>query len=376
MRCDVAVVGAGPAGSVTAALLAESGLRVTVLEREGIPRVKPCGGGLTLKTWNLLRELGFRVEGIPRVKKISRIRLIGWGKEGTLDRRPFAVAVTDRAKFDEWLAREAESRGANVLEGTSLRGMRRIARGWEVRFDGGILEADYVVGADGAAGKTGLLAGLRSGWTTSELILALDVVLQDRSGDDLVFKMDAVDGGYGWVFPFDGGLNIGVGGIPHPGMDLARALRAHLSWLGEPDGWEARGGVIPVGARRVVAGNRVMLVGDAAGLADPFTGEGIYYAVLSAEVAARSLLRRRGGGDPVRSYVDGMSSVLEEAGVRLKVSKIVLPRIRKFFEIMMVYRPIAEKFTDYAIGKISFSGFWRWAKRRLPLAWLKTLVSP
>ncbi len=364
------MVGAGPAGSASAALLARSGLKVLLLEMQRIPRPKPCGGGLTLKTVRLLDELGVHQSELPIQRLLDRVLVRGWGRSVEVSHSPWVIATVDRADFDSSLARWAESEGAELIDGEPATGMSVGGEGVVVRTRRDEYAADWVIGADGVAGSVARWAGLRAGYPPEELIAAVEARPSGRY-DVALFQMDAVPrGGYGWAFPLSGRVNVGVGGMLPLMENLRTHLERHARLLGFRIDSPVEHGVIPVGRSRKLASGRVLLVGDAAGLADPLTGEGIYQALVSARAASRAIL----SGDP-SLYERLLEPLLQDLELRVKAAKVVLPRMKRFYDYMASDPEIARRYTLANVGELEFKEFWRWVWTRVPLAVAKRLAS-
>lgn len=290
-RFDVAIVGAGPAGSTCALRLARQGHRVLMLERMRFPRDKPCGGGLTMRG---VAEMPVSVQ--PVVESVIRAMDIRLGYGGTLARyrsaRPL-VLMTRRSRLDAYLADEAIRAGAQMRDGARVRSIDLDASGATVRGDGFRARAGIVIGADGANGISRRALGL--GGADPEHMLAYEgnVAVEHFDiaalGDALLIEVDTVPGGYAWIFPKGDHANVGVGGWPSEGP----RLRAHLARLCTAHGVDparlvdVRGYRIPMGDLGApLARGRAALIGDAAGLADPLSGDGISEAVVSSRMAA------------------------------------------------------------------------------------------
>lgn len=363
------VVGAGPAGSASAALLAQAGLKVLLLEMRRVPRPKPCGGGLTLKTVRLLEDLGLGRSELPIQRIVDRVLVRGWGRSVEVGHNPWVIATVDRAEFDSALVEWARSAGAEFLDGTPATGLSPRGSRAVVRTRNGDYEADWVVGADGVAGGVGRWVGLRNGYPREELISAVET-RPSGEYDVALFQMDAVPrGGYGWAFPLSGRVNVGVGGMLPLMEDMRSHLERHVRALGLRIDSPVEHGVIPIGrCRRLHAGN-VLLVGDAAGLADPLTGEGIYQALVSARAASQAIL----GGDPAH-YEDLLRPLMRDLELRGRAARVVLPRMRTFYDYMASDPEIARRYTLANLGELEFREFWRWVWTRVPVAVAKRLA--
>ena len=285
-RFDAIVVGAGPAGSAAAHRLASAGASVLLLDRARFPRDKPCGGGLTGRAVRLLPE---PVESVVE-DRAARVRLRACYRGGfERESGQPLVLLTQRSRLDAFLAERAAAAGADFRDGVRVEGVE----GTTVRLAGGdTATAGILVGADGANGVVARSLGLAQEITHG-------VALEGNAPHDpayrstLLLEFGVVPGGYGWLFPKAEHLNVGVGGWQREGP----RLRAHLERLCGVYGLRAadltglRGHRLPM--RRpetVLARGRAAVIGDAAGLVDPFSGDGIYEALLSARLAAEAAL--------------------------------------------------------------------------------------
>jgi geranylgeranyl reductase family protein len=274
-RFDVAVVGAGPAGSTTAYRLAAAGRSVLLVDKERFPRDKSCGGGLTMRA---VRQLPFSVEPVVE-DVVDRFELrLGYRRSFERASAEPLCFMTQRRRLDHFLAQRAQEAGAEFRDGVrmTLDDVRRAA--------------DVVVGADGVNGLTARALGAELGHGVA---LEGNAPADLRYRGRLVLELGVVPGGYGWVFPKGDHVNFGVGGWESEGPQL----RAHLRRLCEAHGadfgalTDLRGYRLPF--RRpstVLARDDTLLVGDAAGLVDPLSGDGMYEAFVSGRIAAEQIL--------------------------------------------------------------------------------------
>lgn len=286
---DVAVVGAGPAGAMAARALAESGVNTLLVERARLPRYKSCAGGIPVRTAALLPfDLGSVIEDEVRGINVSyrgQDRFTRWAKE------PFAFMVM-RDRFDNLLTERAAAAGAEVLNGAAVHGVCHIDGGFEIEAGQHRVRSRFLIGADGANSVVARATGLGAGLAESA---ALEAEVCARGADLTRWRgLVNVDygyrpWGYGWVFPKQQRLSIGLVLPRNQGGDLRRHLRTYLDHMGLAAAEVERLVGHKLLLRRghePIAGRGVLLTGDAAGLADEFTEEGIYYAVKSGLLAA------------------------------------------------------------------------------------------
>ena len=315
---DVLVVGAGPGGSAAAYHLARHGLDVTLLEKASFPREKVCGDGLTPRSVRSLLRMGIDVDE-PGFVKVIGLRV--YSRRTTIELRwpdlrdfPDFGLVRTRKDLDEILARRAERSGARLLERTEAVGVLErdgwvegvLARGTDDRnAEPRALRARLVIAADGAASKLGTRMGVRRDPTRPLGIAARRYYrIARHPGPWFESWLDLWEGeqilpGYGWLFPLaDGTVNLGAGLLnTFRGFKDVSAHRLFAAFAAMmPSDWgvseetavgRVLSGPLPMGgARRPAAVPGMLLVGDAAGVVNPFNGEGIAYAMESGEVAA------------------------------------------------------------------------------------------
>jgi geranylgeranyl reductase family protein len=284
-RFDAIVVGAGPAGSTFAYRIASAGANVLLLDRARFPRDKPCGGGLTGRAVRLLPE---PVDAVVE-DRAARVRLRAHYRGGyeRTSSSPL-VLLTQRARLDALLAERAAAAGADFRDGVRVDAVD----GTTVRFAGGSATGGVLIGADGANGIVARSLGLAEE-ITHGVALEGNAPYDSAYRSTLLLEFGVVPGGYGWLFPKAEHLNVGVGGWQAEGP----RLRGHLARLCDVYGIEVdeltglRGHRLPMRRpQAVLASGRAAVIGDAAGLVDPFSGDGIYEALLSAKLASEAAL--------------------------------------------------------------------------------------
>lgn len=289
---DVCIVGAGPGGAFLAFLLAQQGKRVLIIDKFRYPRDKVCGGGLSNKT---LKLLPFSVDSVIQ-KKISGAFLT-YENRGTVvkDLVQAEGAAVLRSEFDEFLVQRAVGVGATFQDETEFASATQELAAIRIQTSKGEIFARRLVGADGAASR------VRSAIFGKDLVIsapALEALVRvspqkaARIGDRVLFDFAGMPKGYGWIFPKEDHLNVGVFSI-YPSKSIRSSLLEFMDRydiLTSPEHVSIKGFVIPLkNTKSHFEKGNVLLLGDAAGFAESFYGEGIYYALKSAALAAEAM---------------------------------------------------------------------------------------
>jgi geranylgeranyl reductase family protein len=381
-EADVIVVGAGPSGSATAYHLAQAGLDVLLLEKTVFPREKVCGDGLTPRATKQLIKMGVDLDA-PGWIRNKGLRIIGGGVRMELPWPDLASypdygLVRTRMDFDQILVERAIAVGAKLRMNTSvtepivddtgrITGVIAKTPDGEARFT-----APLVVAADGNSTRLSLAMGLRKRDDRPMGVAVRRYYTSPRHDDDYLESwLELWDGerllpGYGWVFGVgDGTSNVGLGLLntsdAFKNVDYRGLLKSWLAGMPEEWGYQednatgpVRGAALPMGFNRTPHYTRgLLLVGDAGGMINPFNGEGIAYAMESAEMAAEVIVQALGrptAAQRERALHDYPRVLKESYGGyytlgRVFVKAIGDPRLMKFATRHGLPHPTLMRFT-------------------------------
>jgi geranylgeranyl reductase family protein len=401
---DVIVAGAGPAGATAALRLARAGVRVLVVERYALPRQKPCGGGISTRVLSRFPWLSGELPRIP-THPVSSLYLEGpSGGAFRMQSNGPAVLLIRRIEFDYLLASLAREAGAEMLASTAIAQARQDAGGVTLRTrDGRELRAPMVIAADGVNSVIARRLGLNPGWPAARL--ALDMMeetpvsaLTAAEPDTLsVFYGYGGAHGYAYIFPKREHVNVGIGYVlPYfkaridvTPYDLQQTFVGDLRGRGLMAGESQRRNftpfLIPIGGPlRKTAAGRVLLAGDAGGFVNGFSAEGIYYAMVTGDLAAAAVLDARRGGsvDPAIARRRYLRTWKHEIGAELRDSVLVQKylfhspaRMDRVVRGAQTQPEFSRILVDYASGRLTYRAarrqlLWRFPRLLPRLAWI------
>jgi menaquinone-9 beta-reductase len=310
---DVAIVGAGPAGSTCAAFCAAAGLRTIIVEREKFPREKVCGDCLNPACWPVLRrlELSERVRSLPHAKLelVEFIAINGRRVIVDLPAGDGGEISIKRSLFDDMVLTRARELGADVREQSIVTALSTIWGGnWKIDIVRETFGARFLVGADGRNSTVARLRNLLPRPERERVALQAHIPLPRNFGNRVVLQL--LPEGYSGQAPVnETELNLCLVGTPPTISALRHWAEQHFG-LEADQSWRT---ITPLTRAPIpVAHDNLFFIGDAARVVEPFTGEGIFYALRSGELAADALVKIARGEDrqsTTREFVRGHAAM-------------------------------------------------------------------
>ncbi|MEY2545406.1 MAG: hypothetical protein QOG48_523 [Verrucomicrobiota bacterium] len=295
---DLAIVGAGPTGSSCAAFAARAGLRVVVIEREKFPREKVCGDCLNPSCWPVLRRLEItdRVRELPHGKldAVEFIAIGGAKVHVDLPRGENSEIAIKRSLFDELLLNRTRELGVTIRDQTIVSAIHKERWGdWKIDIVHDVVRAKVLVAADGRNSTIARLRNLLPKPQRERVALQSHIPLPDNFGDRVVLQF--LPQGYSGQAPVnDRELNVCLVGRPHSIADLKTWAEKYFG-VSPSHPWRT---ITPLTRAPIApAQENLFFIGDAARVVEPFTGEGIYYALRSGELAANAIVDLARGQD-------------------------------------------------------------------------------
>jgi geranylgeranyl reductase family protein len=373
---DVAVVGAGPAGLAAAYRAASAGARTVVLERARHPRYKTCGGGLIGVSRRIAAEFGVPLAEVARDEIHAVTFSCGGRREFTRRQAVPLLAMVRREDFDDALRAAAERAGAVLRQDTGVRGAEQDGRGaWARLADGSRVGARVLVGADGSAGVTARAVGVVCEQVDLGLEVELPVAEPVRQAwrGRVLLDWGPIPGSYGWVFPKGDRLTVGVIAARGQGAATRAYLRDFVGRLGLADVEPAEDSGHLTRCRTPespLRAGRIVVAGDAAGLLEPWTREGISFALRSGSAAGDAAAKAAAADDPglLSGYEHEVARELlpeMHAGARLLAAFARRPGV---LHLAFASLPGWRAFARFCGGDLSLARLWEHRAVRLMAA--------
>lgn len=344
---NVAIVGSGPAGASCAAFCAAAGLRTLLLERERFPREKVCGDCLNPGCWPILSRLQLveRVRILPHTV-LDRVEFIGIGGRtlavGLPDGDEAEIAVK-RSFFDHLVMIRARELGVTVREGVTVTALTRTderQKSWTLTAGTETFEATILVAADGRNSTIARLCNLLPRSAKERIALQTHLPLPPGFGNRIVLQF--LPGGYSGQVPVgEEELNLCLVSVPSK-MGTVRCWAETHFGISPKHSWRT---ITPLTRAPILAGHHsLFFVGDAARVVEPFTGEGIFYALASGELAAAAIISQYKGEEPARvaaEYATGQARLYRGRLWinRLARSAVLSPRAASFLLDVLRFQP-------------------------------------
>ena len=378
MKYDVVIVGAGPAGSTAAKFLSEKGINVLLIDKDKFPRDKPCGGGMPIRVFSrypyiqkgLVDSYSYSAFAYsPSLKYILK-----------LHREKPLIAMILRKNFDYELVKIAIDSGADFQDGKTVVDIKITKNSAKVFLgDKSTIESEIVIGADGVwstiAKKTGLCKDYKN--------ICICLFQEYNLGSDTLDKHLGKErtchihvkvnrtAGYGWVFPKKEHVNIGITHFKQTldqqkrKMNIKDTYKSYLEILKKdkviPDNLKKekmKGAALPTRPLEKTYSDRLIICGDAAGFANPVTGEGIYHAMASGEIAAEVISQALEKGNTSEKFLSKYQKKwYKDFGKDLKllygISMVWGREDEKIIEIICKDKKLSEYSVDAIVGKIN-----------------------
>ncbi len=380
---DVIIIGAGPAGAIAAKRCAEEGLRTLLLERKKIPRFKLCAGGISA---GALAELDFRIEEDLIERECYGARVCYKDHQIEVKKRSRMAVLVSRDRFDAYLVSKAVEAGAVLHDDERATTIHQRDGCILVETSEKEYRAEVVIGADGVNSTTAKY--VREPLKPDEvgLCIAADIPKENEEVDSYIkgaveFHFGIAKMGYGWVFPKERHLSVGIGGVSTAMKDPKKRFIEFLQKRGFDTDVTTHTYPLPRGGYdREVCSDRIILVGDAAGFVDPFMGEGIKYAFISGKLAAKRVLKSYENDCFSKRALESYKSECDEAFIEhlrygLKLTRLMNRYPEIFFTLLAENERVLSKGLEVIAGRIDYKEYLKWLIPRAPGYMLHTISS-
>lgn len=340
MEYDVVIIGAGPGGLAAAHNLINNNISCILIDKQKFPRNKLCAGGITYKTFDLMKTLKLHNRFNLENSIVSEGASLYLEYEHIADIKAKGLTyLVDRFEFDNYLVEEYKKKRGIFLEGVGVNAIDTSNKIITLSNDEKI-NFKYVIGADGAVGITRKLVDEKFNANGFCLQVEIDRNKFNYDGNNMSLYYGIIPQGYGWIFPKKDTLTVGFGADYDKKINYHEVFKKFLNTLGiDCDRSEYKGAMLPFGKYIKIPINKeknLLLVGDAAGLVDPITGEGIYFAMLSGIKASNAIISalRTNDKNKIDKYTNEIDEITKNISKGAKLKKLVYKFRKPIFNTM------------------------------------------
>ncbi len=370
---DLIVVGAGPAGSMAGRKAGQLGLRTLLIEKEVFPRYKPCGGAVSERARSCL---DFEIPRELQEREIFGAR-VHFQDKAMKEQKEYRLAtLIKRSALDHYLLKRAEEKGIEVMMGKKVTHVQEKPDQVEVIAGDHVFRSQYVIIAEGSQGK--LKRVIRRKASPAEQGVCMVTEIDQTQEHRKRFAQDAVDihfgitsMGYGWIFPHRNYYSVGIGGLISKLPEPRKTMRNFLAANGFYGQYKFKSHLIPLGGiDGQLTSSRIVLAGDAAGFIDPFSGEGIAYAIKSGQIAAEVIYKILSRTDEHKLLESYEFICAQEIGQELKHALFLARMVHNSPQLLANFivrnKNILGKYLDIFANRITYKEFLYWLVPRIP----------
>jgi geranylgeranyl reductase family protein len=370
---DLIIVGGGPSGSSAGRSAGQKGLKTLLIEKETFPRYKPCGGALSEKA---LSFLDLELPESVREREIFRVRMCFEGLAVEVCRGSRVATMVKRSVLDDYLLKKGKEVGIEIKTGERALDYKEKPSFVEVRTEKQTYEASFVIIGEGSQGKLKNKIREKDAKDEYGICVVTEVIeengkIEEYMPETIEIHFDVKGMGYGWVFPHDNYYSVGIGAFADKLYDPKRVMGDFLRKNGFCGDYYLKSHTIPAGGiKRRVIGSRVVLSGDAAGFVNPFSGEGIAYAIRSGQIAVEviaEIVHKSKGLDRLKDYeVICKREFADDFKYALAITKTMHRYPGFFFKIFADNEKACRKLIEVSDPGKSYRDYLRWLMPRLP----------
>lgn len=369
MQKKIIIVGGGPAGLYLAFKLAKAGVDVLILEKDKFPRYKACGGALSEKSIDILSKDDILLNKNLIKSEIERFKFRFDFKESfDINYQGKAIKLINRKNFDDYLKNKAVELGAEFKDQSEVSSLYKNNNKIFLYSSDTEYFADIIVGADGANSITAKKFNIYSDSFLKNRGAALEAEIFNNDinylkNNEIIVDFGQILDGYAWVFPKKDQLSIGLGSLKFNKIKLKQKLNNYLKQLDidyNKSNIFIKGHPLPTYSKRLDikrSGENFLLVGDAAYLADAFIGEGIYFALLSADIAAKTIIKHLNNNNySLKNYeLELQKNMLNELVYAEKLALLFYNQTQLVKKVLRLRPDLLKEFIDAVQGELSYS---------------------